>query len=67
MTNYEIKDIYQGGSSTFKENYGDFVGYRTNLKSLGMTTDPRTANIIKDASLKLNTGAKHIEISAVSP
>lgn len=67
MADYEIKDIYQGGSSSFKENYGNFNGYRTSLKSLGMTTDPRTANVIKDASLKLNTGAKHIEISAVSP
>jgi len=66
--NYTISDIYQGGYSTFKPNYGDvFTGYRLNPSSLGMTTDPRNANILQDASTKLNTGAKQIEISAVSP
>jgi hypothetical protein len=68
MGEYKISDIYQGGYSSFKPTYGDvFTGYRINPASLGMTTDPRTANIIKDASTKLNTGAKHIELSAVSP
>jgi len=65
---YTISDIYQGGYSTFKPSYGDvFTGYRLNPSSLGLTTDPRTANVLQDASTKLNTGAKQIEISAVSP
>ncbi|MCX6747259.1 MAG: TIM barrel protein [Candidatus Pacearchaeota archaeon] len=65
---YHISDIYQGGYSALTPHYGDvFIGYRINPKTLGMTTDPRTANIIQDASIKLNTGAKHIELSAVSP
>lgn len=68
MADYKVSDIYQGGYSSLKPNYGDgFTGYRMELKKFGMTTDPRTANIIKDASTKLNTGARHIELSAVSP
>jgi len=65
---YTIGDIYQGGYSTFKPRYGDvFTGYRINPSSLGLTTDPRTANVLQDASTKLNTGARQIEISAVQP
>jgi hypothetical protein len=65
---YLISDMYQGGYSSLKPQYGDvFTGYRINPGSLGMTTDPRTANVIQDASTKLNVGAKHIELSAVQP
>ena len=65
---YHINDIYQGGYSSLKPKYGDvFTGYRTSAGSLGLTTDPRTANIIQDASSKLATGIKQIEISAVQP
>jgi hypothetical protein len=68
MSDYSVSDIYQGGYSSFKPQYGDiFTNYRVNPRTLGMTTDPRTAEIVKDASTKLNTGARHIEISAVSP
>jgi len=68
MGDNSVSDIYQGGYSSFKPAYGDvFTGYRMNPSTLGLTTDPRTANIIKDASAKLNTGAKHIELSAVTP
>ena len=62
--------IYQGGTSTFESNYGSkdfFTGYRSDAGSLGITTDPRTANIIKDASTKLSSGAKHMELALVSP
>jgi len=65
---YHINDIYQGGYSSLKPKYGDvFTGYRTSAGSLGLTTDHRTANIIQDASSKLATGIKQIEISAVQP
>lgn len=68
MADYSIKDIYQGGYSSLSPKYGDvFTNYRINPKTLGMTTDPRTANVLQDASSKLNVGAKHIEISAVNP
>ena len=61
--------MYQGGVSTFDSNYGSkefFTGYRATGGSLGMTTDPRTANIIKDASAKLSSSAKHMELALVS-
>lgn len=60
--------IYQGGYSSLSPKYGNiFTNYRVNPRTLGMTTDPRTANIVKDAANKFHTGARHIEISAVSP
>lgn len=65
---YTISDIYQGGYSSLSPKYGDvFSGYRVGAGSFGLTTDPRTANIVQDASTKLNAGVKHIEIAAVSP
>jgi len=68
MVDYTISDIYQGGDSSLAPKYGNiFTNYRVNPATFGMTTDPRTANILKDASTKFNTGMKHIEISAVTP
>ena len=65
---YTVSDLYQGGYSSLKPQYGDvFTGYRLNPNTLGLTTDPKTMRIVEDASNKLNTGAKHIELSAVSP
>lgn len=68
MADYTVSDIYQGGYSSLSPKYGTIFGdYRVNPATFGMTTDPRTADILKDASTKLNVGAKHIELSAVSP
>jgi len=70
MGDYTIENVYQGGYSTLDSNKAyssSFTGYRTNAGSLGLTTDPRTANIIKDASTKLSTGVKQIELALVSP
>ncbi|OGJ13215.1 hypothetical protein A3K82_01425 [Candidatus Pacearchaeota archaeon RBG_19FT_COMBO_34_9] len=65
---YNIGSIYQGGYSSLSPKYGDvFTGYRINPNSFGITTDPRTANVIQDASTKLNMGIKQIEVTAVSP
>jgi hypothetical protein len=64
MGDYTISDIYQGGYSSLSPAP---INYKLNPKTFGMTTDPRTANIVQDASTKLNTGAKHIELSAVGP
>lgn len=61
---YRISDIYQGGYSGLAPP--DTSGYIT-AGSLGMTTDPRSANILKEVSDKLSSGAKQIEIEAVSP
>ena len=63
-----LNNFYQGGYSSLKPGYGDlFTGYNVSAGSLGMTTDPRTANILKDASSKLSSGVKHIELALVSP
>ncbi len=59
---YTISNIYQGGYSSF--NPGS--NYIT-TGSLGLTTDPRTANVLKDVSNKLASGVKQIELEFVSP
>jgi sugar phosphate isomerase/epimerase len=65
---YTVSDIYQGGYSSLKPKYGDiFTNYRVNPSTLGLTTDPRTANIVQDVSAKLSSGVKQMEITAVSP
>ena len=67
---YTIENIYQGGYSSLDPNkayFNSFTGYRANAGSLGITTDPRTANMIKDASAKLSSGVKEIELTLVSP
>jgi len=64
---YKISDIYQGGYSSLNpsNNYApkNYIAAGT----LGMTTDPRTANILQEVSTKLSSGVKQIEVSAVSP
>ncbi|MCK9568103.1 TIM barrel protein [Candidatus Pacearchaeota archaeon] len=68
MADYSVSNIYQGGYSSLKPQYGDiFTGYRINPGSLGITTDPRTANIVQEATSKLNMGVKQIELALVSP
>src|SRR3989344_6030800 len=67
MTDYEIKEVYQGGYSSLKPSYGNFIGYRTGAGDFGMSTDARTANILKDVSKNLSAGAKHVELTQVSP
>jgi sugar phosphate isomerase/epimerase len=65
---YNISDIYQGGYSSLAPSYGNvFTGYKVNAGSLGLTTDPRTANVLQEASKNIATGIKQIEISAVQP
>jgi sugar phosphate isomerase/epimerase len=65
---YEINNIYQGGYSSLNPEYGNvFSGYRASTKTMGLTTDPRTANILQDVSAKIATGVKQIEVAAVSP
>lgn len=68
MAEYKTS-IYQGGYSSFSPKYGNIFddNYRINPRSLGMTTDPRTANVIRDVSTKLNMGVKQIELALVSP
>jgi sugar phosphate isomerase/epimerase len=60
---YRISDIYQGGYSSLMPPPDNYV----TAGSLGMTTDPRSANILKEVSEKLSSGTKNIEVEAVSP
>ncbi len=60
---YTISDIYQGGYSSLTPTYSGYV----TAGSLGMTTDPRSANILQEVSSKLSSGVKNIEIEGVSP
>ncbi len=62
------ESFYPGSSYSLEPNYGDnFVGYRVPFKSIGITTDARTANQVKDVSNKLNMGLKHVELSFLTP
>jgi len=68
MVNYKINDLYQGGYSSLDPNQGNnFTGYRIPAGGFGIPTDPRTANILQDASQKIQTGTKYIEVSSISP
>ena len=68
MGGYEIKNLYQGGYSTFSSKYDTpLSNYKTKSGDFGMTTDPRSANVLQDVSTKLNMGVKQIEITAVNP
>ncbi len=65
---YHINDIYQGGYSSLKPSYGDvFVGYHASASNIGMSTDARTANVVKDISKNISAGAKVVEMTQVSP
>jgi hypothetical protein len=59
--------VYPGGSDSLEPSYGNFIGYRSPASSFAITTDPRTANQVKEVSDKLNMGLKQIEVEGVSP
>ncbi len=59
---YKIPDIYQGGYSSLNPSNNYITA-----GSMGLTTDPRTANVLQEVSTKLSSGVKQIEIAAVSP
>jgi hypothetical protein len=58
--------FYPGASYSLDPGYGNFTGYRSPVSSLAITTDPRTANQVKETSDKLNMGLKKIEVEGVS-
>jgi hypothetical protein len=67
---YKVENVYMGGYTTLDPNKAysnSFTGYRVNAGSLGITTDPRTANQIKDVSTKLSSGVKQVELALVTP
>ena len=65
---YTIENIYQGGYSSLSPSYGDvFTGYHASAGSLGLSGDPRTADILSDVSKKIASGIKTFELSLVNP
>ena len=65
---YLVSDIYQGGYSSLNPSYGSiFTGYenRPTISQLGIATDPRVANILKEVSDKIAPGAKALELSFI--
>lgn len=66
---YEIKNIYQGSYSSLDPNKNSMspTNYPVTAGQFGLTTDFRSANILKEVSDKLSSGVKHIEISPVEP
>src|SRR3989344_5694280 len=60
---YRISNIYQGGYSGLVPPSSNYMA----AGSFGMTTDPRSANILQEVSTKLNMGVKNIEVTAISP
>ncbi|HOW36845.1 MAG TPA: TIM barrel protein [Candidatus Pacearchaeota archaeon] len=64
---YKISDIYQGGYSSLDPNSGQDSLYRIPAGEIGMATDFRTADVLKDISDKLKTGTKQIEMSTIQP
>lgn len=64
---YTISEIYQGGYSSLSPPAGWNDENYIKSGDLGMTTDPRTANILQEVSAKLSSGSKHIEVTAIQP
>ena len=64
--------FYDGLPSSLDSDYGHmkkggyFSGQRVDSGKLSITTDPRTANIIKEVNDKLNTGVKNVELTLVT-
>ena len=69
---YNINPVYQGGFSTMDpgaSSYGSIIsgGYGVEAKQFGLTTDPRTANVLQQVSGKISTGLTNIEVEGISP
>ncbi|MBR9701769.1 hypothetical protein GOV13_02510 [Candidatus Pacearchaeota archaeon] len=60
---FKINEIYQGGPSSLNPPSANPI----TAGSLGLTTDPRSANLLKEVSGKLSSGVKQIELEFVSP
>ncbi len=70
MADYKINNIYQGGYSTLDPNKAysnNFTGYRVDFGKIGISTNPQTANQIKEVSDKLSSGLKEVDLTLISP
>lgn len=65
-----VYPIYDGADYGLEKKYKDNplgVTYQVPTGSFGFPTDPRSANQLDAVSRKLNTGAKTIEVSGITP
>ena len=68
MGDYNYHSFYSGADYGLDPDYSNSEGESFGTSAqIGLTTDGRTANQIKSISEKLNTGAKTVEISLISP
>lgn len=70
MADYKINNFYQGGYSTLDPNkaYSNtFTGYRVPITDLSISTNPQTANQIKEVTDKLSSGLKQIDLTLIQP
>mgnify|MGYP001569975047 CR=1 FL=1 len=67
MSSYER--LYEGSPSYLipRQDALKYIsaGYQSSFGNLGLATDPRTANQLGELNLKLNPGAKHMEVGAI--
>ncbi len=65
---YVVGDMYQGGYSSLKPNFGElFVGHHISGSSIGAPTKPDTANQIQQVNQLINQGMIPIEAGVLSP
>jgi sugar phosphate isomerase/epimerase len=65
---YKINDIYQGGISSFKPDYGDiFTGYHVSARQLGAPTKIDDVNQMNQVNMLLNQGIVPIEVGVLKP
>ncbi|MFH1365386.1 MAG: TIM barrel protein [archaeon] len=65
---YIIGDLYQGGYSSLKPNFGElFAGHHIPSGSIGAPTKPDTANQIQQINQLINQGIVPIEAGVLSP
>jgi hypothetical protein len=67
MAENTINEIYQGNYSSLNPKFERYGTYGLTMANFGITTDPRTANILKEVSSKLNPGQKNIEVTMITP
>jgi len=68
MSDYQINDIYQGGYSSLKPDYGElFSGYRIPLGDIGAPTSIQSANILKEMNQRISEGVIPIELQPLQP
>jgi hypothetical protein len=64
---YLIENSYLKGYSAFEPTPLSSSNYPIRTGSLGITTDPRNANVLQEVSSKLSAGLKHVELEAITP